>query len=112
MHSDTLRRFVFVQLNMHLVPHSLSETEMNTLIEIDESWVPSIVVATEHYDCEMEVQQVTKQAMGFKCAGVNLMLEDVDVLDVADEADELKSQDKENALLHFWYIVSFSMQRR
>jgi hypothetical protein len=48
MLSDTLRRLVFVKLNWHLVPHnSLSETDRNTLEEIDEKWVQSITVATE-----------------------------------------------------------------
>jgi hypothetical protein len=78
--SDTLRRLAFVKLSMHLVPHdSLSETDMNTLVEVDESWGRSIVFATEQYAREIEIQNLTEQARYTECAGVDLMLEGVDL---------------------------------
>jgi hypothetical protein len=102
MLSDTLRRLVFVKLNMHLVPHdSLSETDMSTLVEVDESWVQSIVVATEQYDREIEIQHITEQARYTECAGVDLILEGVDIVDAAEEADALEIEDEEDALLDF-----------
>jgi hypothetical protein len=104
MLSDTLRRLVCVKLDMHLVPHdSLSETDINTraLVEIDESLVQSILVATEQYDREIEIQQVAEQAGGIECAGVDLISERVDVVDAAEEADELQLEDEEDALLDF-----------
>jgi hypothetical protein len=95
MLSDTLRKLVFVKLNMHLVPHgSVSETDMNTLVEFDESWVQSIVVATEQYDREIEIQSITEQARYTECAGVDLMLEGVVVVDAAEEADALEIEDQ------------------
>jgi hypothetical protein len=102
MLSATLRRLVFVKLNMHLVPHdSLSETDMNSLVEIDESWVQSIVEATEQYDREIEIQQVTEQARGIECTGVGLFLEGGDVVDATEEVDELELEDEDAALLDF-----------
>jgi hypothetical protein len=89
MLSDTLRRFVFVQLNMHLVPHGLSDDHSNTVVQIDGGWEQSIIVATAQMSCYMEIQQVAEQARDVECAGVELMLEGVDVVDAAEEADEL-----------------------
>jgi hAT family C-terminal dimerisation region len=100
MLSSTLRRLVFVKLNMHLVPHdSLSETDMNSLVEIDESWVQSIVEATEQYDREIEIQNVAEQARGIECTGVDLLLEGV--VDASEEVDGLELEDDEAALLDF-----------
>jgi hypothetical protein len=36
---------------------SISEAGWNTLVEIDENWVQSIVAATEQYNREIEIQQ-------------------------------------------------------
>jgi hypothetical protein len=100
--SDTLRRLVFVKRNMHLVPHdSLSETDMNTLVKVDESWVQSIVVATEQYDRGIEIQNITEQARCTECAGVHLMLEGVNVVDAAEETDALEIEDEGDVLLDF-----------
>jgi hypothetical protein len=87
---------------MHLVPHdSLSETDMNTLVEVEESGVRSVVVATEQYDREIEIQNITEQARYIECAGVDLMLEGVYVVDNAEQADALEIEDEEDALLDF-----------
>jgi hypothetical protein len=102
--STTLRRLVFVKLNMHLVPHdSLAEADMNAISEVDESWVQSTVDATEQYDRETELQQVAdhEQARNSDVAGVNMILGDAHGLDADEESDELDLEEEEDALLDF-----------
>jgi hypothetical protein len=53
------------------------QTDMNTLVEVDESWVRSIVFATKQYAREIEIQNITEQSRYTECAGVDLMLEGV-----------------------------------
>jgi hypothetical protein len=52
---------------------------MNTLVEVDESWGRSIVFATEQFAREIGIQNLTEQARYTECAGVDLMLEGVDL---------------------------------
>jgi hypothetical protein len=101
MLSANVRRLVFIKLNMHLVPHySHSETDMNSLVSINESWVQSILEATEQCGREIEIQQVTEQARGIDCTGVDL-LEGIDVVEATDEVDVLELEDEEDILLDF-----------
>jgi diadenosine tetraphosphate (Ap4A) HIT family hydrolase len=49
--STTLRRLEFVELHMHLIPRdSLGETGMSEFNECSDSWVQTVLEATEKYD--------------------------------------------------------------
>jgi hypothetical protein len=72
MKINKYRRLVFVKLNMHLIAHdSLAETEMSEFNEGNDSWVQTLVEATEQYDLENELQSVARHAKEDDVAGVN-----------------------------------------
>jgi nucleosome binding factor SPN SPT16 subunit len=111
MLNTTLRRLEVVQLNMRLVPHdSLSETDMNILVEVDESCEQSIVVAPQQYGSEIEIQSITEQARYTECASVYLMLEGMDIGGAAEKTDALEIEDEDDALLVSLQIVLISLE--
>jgi hypothetical protein len=86
---STLRRLVFVKMNMHLIPHdSLEETEMSEYSEGTDSWVQTIVEATEQYDLENELQSVVRHAKEDEVAGVNQDVGDLDAEQVGVDSLE------------------------
>ena len=96
--STTLRRLVFVKLNMHLLPHdSLAQEDMDDLNECDENWVQSIVEATEQFDPEGELQKVVEQANQRHEFGANRLLGHLHESGSPHESDEEAVQDEEDA---------------
>jgi hypothetical protein len=94
--STTLRRLVSVKLDMHLIPHdSLVETEMSEYSEGTDSWVQTIVEATEQHDLENDLQSVARHAKEDDVAGVNQNVGDLDEEQVGEDSLEGDEEDDE-----------------
>jgi hypothetical protein len=98
--STTLRRLVFVKLNMHMVPHdSLADTEMSEFAETNEAWVQSIVEATEQYDFDIELHKVAEQAKESDMVDVNTAARDLNEENDDIVSFECEHKDSDDALL-------------
>lgn len=96
MLSTTLRRLVFVKLNMHLIPHdSLTQADMNECNTFDRGWVQSIVDATEQHDHELEVQKAAKEGED----AVVVPFESGAGVSEPQDVVELDSEEEEDALM-------------
>jgi hypothetical protein len=92
----TIRRLVFVKLNMHLIPHDRPvETEMSVYNEGTDSWVQTILEATEQHDLENELQSVARHAKDDDVAGVNQDVGDLDEERAGEDSLEEDEEDNE-----------------
>jgi hypothetical protein len=85
---------------MHFIPHdSLVETELSEFNEGTDSWVQTVVGATEQYDLESELQSVARHAKEDDVVCVNQDVGDLDEEQVGVDSLEGDEEDDKDDLL-------------